>query len=198
MFHFIYVQHVSDLNTSIIRRLRLFYCITTLVVCSCFDVCRGFGVAGLCDTRVAGCLPHGYHPNKPHRNSNTHRNKNTQPMWWYNRKVASSWCSPFIQPLVSNISCVSLFSYLIVTWYYWSQLIVNSVVVLFTENLTWNRYQNNSSGTPHLVHNIRTKVLQCERFQWNSLNFPIYSPPGFHNLYFEERSLGGRELRKIT
>jgi len=28
----------SDINTSIIRSLRLFYCITTLVVCSCFDV----------------------------------------------------------------------------------------------------------------------------------------------------------------
>jgi len=25
-------------------------------------------------------------PNQPHRNSNTHRNKNTQPMWWYNKK----------------------------------------------------------------------------------------------------------------
>ena len=25
-------------------------------------------------------LPHGYHPNQPHRNSNTYRNKNTQPM----------------------------------------------------------------------------------------------------------------------
>jgi len=38
-------------------------------------------------------LPHGYHPNQPHRNSNTHRNKNTRPMWWYNRKVAGSWCT---------------------------------------------------------------------------------------------------------
>ena len=41
-----------------------------------------------------GCdrsLPHGYHHNQPHRNSNTHWNKNTQPMWWYNRKVAGSW-----------------------------------------------------------------------------------------------------------
>jgi len=28
---------------------------------------------------------------QPHRNSNTHRNKNTRPMWWYNRKVAGSW-----------------------------------------------------------------------------------------------------------
>jgi len=26
-------------------------------------------------------LQHGYHPNQPHRNSNTHRNKNTRPMW---------------------------------------------------------------------------------------------------------------------
>ena len=32
-----------------------------------------------------------YHHNQPHRNSNTHRNKNTQPMWWYNRKVACTW-----------------------------------------------------------------------------------------------------------
>ena len=38
LFHFFYAQHVSDINTSIIRSLRLFYCITTLVVCSCFDV----------------------------------------------------------------------------------------------------------------------------------------------------------------
>jgi len=31
LFHFFYVQHNSDINTSIIRSLRLFYCITTLV-----------------------------------------------------------------------------------------------------------------------------------------------------------------------
>ena len=47
LFHFIYAQHVSDINTSIIRSLRLFYCITTLVVCSCFDVCWSLGVAVL-------------------------------------------------------------------------------------------------------------------------------------------------------
>jgi len=34
LFHFFYAQHVSDINISIIRSLRLFYCITTLVVCS--------------------------------------------------------------------------------------------------------------------------------------------------------------------
>jgi len=37
----------SDINTSITRSLRLFYCITTLVVCSCFKVCWSFGVVGL-------------------------------------------------------------------------------------------------------------------------------------------------------
>ena len=47
LFHFFYAQHVSDINTSFIRSLRLFYCITTLVVCSCFDVCWSFGVAVL-------------------------------------------------------------------------------------------------------------------------------------------------------
>ena len=50
LFHFLCAQHVSDINTSIIRSLRLFYCITTLVVCSCI--------------RVAGFNQlHGYHPN---------------------------------------------------------------------------------------------------------------------------------------
>ena len=55
LFHFFYAQHVSDINTSIIRNLRLFYCITTLVVCSYFDVCWSFGVAVWGGIRVAAC-----------------------------------------------------------------------------------------------------------------------------------------------
>jgi len=56
------------MNTSIIRNLRLFYCITTLVVCSCSDLCWSFGVAGLgwypCGRlKHSFSLPHGYHPN---------------------------------------------------------------------------------------------------------------------------------------
>ena len=42
-----YAQDVSNINTSIIRSLRLFYCITTSVVCFCFDECWSFSVAGL-------------------------------------------------------------------------------------------------------------------------------------------------------
>jgi len=30
-------------------------------------------------------------PTQPHWNSNTHRNKNARPTWWFNRKVAGSW-----------------------------------------------------------------------------------------------------------
>jgi len=43
------------MNTSILRSLRLFYCITILVVCSYFDVCcASFGVAGSGGIRVEG------------------------------------------------------------------------------------------------------------------------------------------------
>jgi len=45
-FYFTYSM-LNMFRTSIIRSLRLFYCITTLVVCSCFDVCWSFGVACL-------------------------------------------------------------------------------------------------------------------------------------------------------
>ena len=62
LFHFFYAQHVSDINTSIIRSLRLFCCITTLVMCSHFDVCWSFGVAGL-GWYPCSSLLHGYHPN---------------------------------------------------------------------------------------------------------------------------------------
>ena len=67
LFHFFYAQHISDINTSIIRSLRLFYCITTLVVCSCFDVCWSFSVAGLGWYLCCRLKPvNGYHPNQPH------------------------------------------------------------------------------------------------------------------------------------
>jgi len=61
LFHFLCAQHVSDINISIIRSLRLFCWITTLVVL--FLCC-----ASACNTDTA--------PTQPHRNSNTHRTKN--------------------------------------------------------------------------------------------------------------------------
>jgi len=39
LFHFLCAQHVSDINISIIRSLRLFCWITHLSYCSWFDVC---------------------------------------------------------------------------------------------------------------------------------------------------------------
>jgi len=74
LFHFLCAQHVSDINISIIRNLRLFYWITTLVVlflvrCVLEIRCGWFGVvsASACNTDTT--------PNQPHRISNTHRNK---------------------------------------------------------------------------------------------------------------------------
>ena len=47
LFHFLCAQNVSDINIPIIRSLRLFCWITTLVVLFWFDVCWSFGVVGL-------------------------------------------------------------------------------------------------------------------------------------------------------
>ena len=54
LFHFLCAQHVSDINISIIRSLRLFCWITTK--------------ASACTTDTT--------PTQPHRNSNTYRTKN--------------------------------------------------------------------------------------------------------------------------
>ena len=99
LFHFLCAQHVSDINISIIRSLRLFCWITTLVVlflvrcvlefrcgwvgvvsvlqaeASCVGVSVWLGWSGI---RVAGwtaCNTDST-PTQPHRNSNTHRTKN--------------------------------------------------------------------------------------------------------------------------
>jgi len=65
LFHFLCAHHFSDINISIIRRLRLFCWITILVVLflvRCVLVFRcGLGWSGV---RVAGwSLKHGYHSN---------------------------------------------------------------------------------------------------------------------------------------
>jgi len=73
LFHFLCAQHVSDIHISITRSLRLFCWITTLVVlflvrCVLEFRCGWFGVVEACNTDTT--------PTQPHRNSNTHRNKN--------------------------------------------------------------------------------------------------------------------------
>ena len=67
--------NVSDINISIIRSLRLFCWITTLVVlflvrCVLKFRCGWVGVVSV--LQAAPCNT----PNQPHRNSNTHRTKN--------------------------------------------------------------------------------------------------------------------------
>jgi len=73
-FHFLCAQHVSDINTSIIRSLRLFCWITTLVVlflvrCVLEFRCGWVGVVSVLQAPTPT-------PTQPHRNSNTHRTKN--------------------------------------------------------------------------------------------------------------------------
>jgi len=76
LFHLLCAQHVSDINISIIRSLRLFCWITTLVVlflvrCVLEFRCGWFGeVSGLQASATDNI------PTQPHRNSNTHRTKN--------------------------------------------------------------------------------------------------------------------------
>jgi len=94
LFHFLCVQHVSDINISIIRSLRLCCWITTLVVCSWFDVCWSFGVVGL-EWYPCGRLkqPATRIPPQPnHTETPTHIEPRTiRPMWQFNSTVASSW-----------------------------------------------------------------------------------------------------------
>ena len=76
-FQFLCAQHVSDINISIIRSLRLFCWITTLnilflVRCVLEFRCSWVGVvsvlqASACNTDTT--------PTQPHRNSNTHQTK---------------------------------------------------------------------------------------------------------------------------
>jgi len=72
LFHFLCAQHVSGINIYIIRSLRIFCWITTLVVlflvrCVLEFRCGWVGVV-LYNTDTT--------PTQPHRNSNTHRTKN--------------------------------------------------------------------------------------------------------------------------
>ena len=94
-------QHISDVNTSILRSLRLICWVIWWVVLLWFDVCWCYGVVwlGWCGIRMqaeavagvvrypdAGWVVHQpasrYHttPAKPQRNTNTHRTRAIQPM----------------------------------------------------------------------------------------------------------------------
>ena len=79
LIHFLCAQHVSDINISIIRRLRLFCWITTLVVlflvwCVLEFRCGWVGV--LLGFRLQPATRIPLQPNHNETNSNTHRTKN--------------------------------------------------------------------------------------------------------------------------
>ena len=74
LFNFLCAQHVSDINISIIRSLRLFCWITTLVVL--FLVQCVLEIRCVWSTSCASACNTDTTPTQPHRNSNTHRTKN--------------------------------------------------------------------------------------------------------------------------
>ena len=78
LLHFLRAQHVSDINISIIRILRLFYWITTLVVLFLVRCVLEFryGCVGVVSVLQASASNTDTTPTQPHRNSNTHRTKN--------------------------------------------------------------------------------------------------------------------------
>jgi len=78
LFHFLCAQHVSDINISIIRSLRLCCWITTSVVlfsvrCVLEFRCGWVGVVSMLQALACNM---DTNPTQPHRNSNTHRTKN--------------------------------------------------------------------------------------------------------------------------
>jgi len=77
LFHFLCAQHISDINVSVIRSLRLFCWITTLVVFFLVRCVLEFrcGWVGLVSVLQSEACNTGTTPTQPHRNSNTHRTK---------------------------------------------------------------------------------------------------------------------------
>jgi len=82
LFHFLCAQHVSDINISIIRNLRLCCWITTLVVmflvrCVLEIRCGWVGVVSVLQAEaVASACNTDTTPTQPHRISNIQRTKN--------------------------------------------------------------------------------------------------------------------------
>ena len=78
LFLFLCAQSVSDIYKSIIRNLRLFCWITTLIVLFLFRCvlkfrCGWFGVVSVLQAESCNM---DTTPNQPHQNSNTHWTKN--------------------------------------------------------------------------------------------------------------------------
>ena len=78
LFHFLCAQHISDINIYIIRSLRLFCWITTLVVLFLVRCVLEFwcGWVGVVSVLQASACNTDTTPTQPHQNSNTHRTNN--------------------------------------------------------------------------------------------------------------------------
>jgi len=101
LFHFLCAQHVSDINISIARSLRLFCWITTSVVLflvRCVLVFRFGWVAGW-STASACCTDTPV--TQPHRISNTHRTKNNTT----NVVIQQNSCKLLMMDILMSETC---------------------------------------------------------------------------------------------
>jgi len=123
LFHFLCAQHVSDINVSIIRSLRLFFWITTLVVLQ----------AEACNTDST--------PTQPHRNSNTHRTKNNTTnvviqqnirklLMMYILMSETCWAHKKWNKIARDIKLVFYSSTLSITFIFFIPWIVNDLQIL--------------------------------------------------------------------
>ena len=95
LFHFLRAQHVSDINISTIRSLRLVWWITTLVVLFLVRCVLEFrcGWVEACNTDTT--------PTQPHRNSNTHRTKNNTT----NVVIQQNICKLLMMDILMSETC---------------------------------------------------------------------------------------------
>ena len=114
-------QHVSDVNTSILRSLRLICWVISWVVLLWYDMCWCYVVVWLvwCGIRMQAEACHTT-PAKPHRNTNTHRTRAINP--WNNStnksqapedgciNIRNMLSIKYWNNKTSNIKLVSLFS----------------------------------------------------------------------------------------
>jgi len=88
-------QHVSDVNTSILRSLRHICWVVSWVVLFWFDVCWCYGVVWLwwCGV-VSVCRLKHYHttPAKPQRNTSNHSNTNHKKNSTYKSQASGDGC----------------------------------------------------------------------------------------------------------
>ena len=149
LFHFLCAQHVSDCNISIIRSLRLFCWITTLVVLFLVRCVLKFrsGWVGVVSVLQAEVSNTDTTPNQPHRNSNTHRTKNNTT----NVVIQQNSCKVRMMDILMSEAC----------WTHkkWNKIASDIKLVFYSSAVTMMHGPINIISTLILALNCAAKCL---------------------------------------